>query len=58
MNSDYIIAFDFFENTDSRCLDKDGNVCIGCLGQFNICSDLPFNRCRQLGLRWCPGISI
>ena len=48
----------FFKNTDSTCLDKDGNVCIGCLGQFNICSDLQFNRCRQLGLKWCPGISF
>merc|ERR1712043_20389 len=42
------------EKLGEKCFDNNGNICVGCLGQFNICSDLPFNRCRQLGLKWCP----
>ena len=50
------IRFVEFIYLDEKCLDKDGNVCVGCLGKFNICSDLPFDRCKQLKLKWCPGM--
>ena len=45
----------YFHTEPQSCKDNNDNICVGCLGQYDICHKLAYERCIQLGLRWCPG---
>merc|ERR1719242_2635548 len=50
----YVLFEIYFHTEQQSCKDNNDNICIGCLGQYDICHKLAYERCIQLGLRWCP----